>query len=374
MDDRAHDEFLDRLYAAAITGEDWGDALQSYTKLLSSQAAFLQIHDLQTGFVGAGAWVGYSDDFIQRGRAWFDKDPWTAAGHRMAKANPSLNETGLFFRGAKEVRYRDFVRSEYYNEYVGEVSVADTLVGAVASESRYGLSIAAHTWGGEDDIFDDEQARKAQFLFKDFKRALTMHVALAKKQSYDAMASLWTATEIPLVLVSGGRIVHTNKQAEIALAAGDVITARGQRFAFFDTALGEVAAALQANRGPRQAARVTFGRSGTRYLVQIVRFNQFRTSVLGQGGIDSGTLLIALTDLGPQGAGRRDAIGALSGLTQAELAIANSLASGERVEDIAESRQLTVQTVRWHVRNLIEKIGARSLADLIRTLSLLLPL
>lgn len=60
-------------------------------------------------------------------------------------------------------------------------------------------------------------------------------------------------------------------------------------------------------------------------------------------------------------------------LTTTERKIAVDLANGWGVTTIADERRLSLETVRWHVRNLIDKLGARNLADLQRTLALLLP-
>jgi DNA-binding CsgD family transcriptional regulator len=97
-------------------------------------------------------------------------------------------------------------------------------------------------------------------------------------------------------------------------------------------------------------------------------------TILHKIGADDPAILLVLTPLDLDASGRAEALHALHGLTRVERRMATDLVSGMSVSAIAEARNLSVQTVRWHTKNLIEKIGAQSLSDLQRILALLLPL
>jgi DNA-binding NarL/FixJ family response regulator len=60
--------------------------------------------------------------------------------------------------------------------------------------------------------------------------------------------------------------------------------------------------------------------------------------------------------------------------TATELQIAKLLLNGGSVADIGIQRRQSDDTIRWHVRNMMAKVGARSLADLHRMLALLIPM
>jgi DNA-binding CsgD family transcriptional regulator len=77
-------------------------------------------------------------------------------------------------------------------------------------------------------------------------------------------------------------------------------------------------------------------------------------------------LLIPEVEVGRQTSGHllRD----LYGLTQREADIAADLLQGHRVSDIARLRELSVNTVRTHLKRLLEKTGTTRQADLLRVL------
>jgi DNA-binding CsgD family transcriptional regulator len=54
------------------------------------------------------------------------------------------------------------------------------------------------------------------------------------------------------------------------------------------------------------------------------------------------------------------------GLTPAEACLAVGLASGKRIEDIAEERGVRMPTLRTQMRGILHKTGTRRQADLIR--------
>ena len=64
----------------------------------------------------------------------------------------------------------------------------------------------------------------------------------------------------------------------------------------------------------------------------------------------------------------------LFGLTVTEARVAKMIAAGSTVEEVAQATTTATSSVRTHVRRLLAKAGARSLADLARRLAGLVPL
>lgn len=64
----------------------------------------------------------------------------------------------------------------------------------------------------------------------------------------------------------------------------------------------------------------------------------------------------------------------LFGVTEAEGRVAQQLARGKSVGDIAAEQGVSVSTVRTHVRRLLAKMGAASISDLTRRLGCLMPI
>jgi DNA-binding CsgD family transcriptional regulator len=365
--------FLDALYASAVSGGSWKLALAAYTKLIGAHAGALQVHDIKKRSVGANAWVEYSDEFIERGRARFADDPWVELGRAKIALDPRLLRSGFVFRASSEMRFTEFRRSTYYGEYAKEVELADSLACAVFKDDRYGLTISAHNLGRSERAFTQDQQRLVNSVFSDFQRALNLHVQLARERTFEASASLWSATRLPVFLTKDRRVLLANHAGQSALSGGEIVRTIGDRISFRDPTLTEAASVLEGSPERRQIALATIGSTGLRWLVQMVRFNQLSGSLLGDEGLDSPALLIVLTPIDLDAGKRSSAVNALQGLTKMERCIALDLANGGNVSAIAETRVVSVATVRWHVRNLIEKMGARSLADLQRILALLLP-
>jgi DNA-binding CsgD family transcriptional regulator len=72
-------------------------------------------------------------------------------------------------------------------------------------------------------------------------------------------------------------------------------------------------------------------------------------------------------------AGREAALRAFSSFTPMEGAIAMALVNGQSISDIARERRISIPTIRWHIRNMIEKTGENGVRGLTRILTLLLP-
>ena len=61
-------------------------------------------------------------------------------------------------------------------------------------------------------------------------------------------------------------------------------------------------------------------------------------------------------------------------LTPTERTIFAAFVDGDDIQAIATRMDRSVETVRWHVRNLFTKLGVNSQADLARLGALLLPI
>jgi DNA-binding CsgD family transcriptional regulator/PAS domain-containing protein len=79
--------------------------------------------------------------------------------------------------------------------------------------------------------------------------------------------------------------------------------------------------------------------------------------------------ILTLTPVTPPQAPPVELIQCLFDLTPAEARVARSLASGETVEEIALERSLSVNTVRTHVRGVLEKTGCNRQAEIIAILT-----
>jgi DNA-binding CsgD family transcriptional regulator len=79
--------------------------------------------------------------------------------------------------------------------------------------------------------------------------------------------------------------------------------------------------------------------------------------------------ILTLTPVAPPQAPPVELIQSLFDLTPAEAGVARSLATGKTVEEIASERTISVNTVRTHVRGVLEKTGCNRQAEVIAILT-----
>ena len=58
----------------------------------------------------------------------------------------------------------------------------------------------------------------------------------------------------------------------------------------------------------------------------------------------------------------------LHGLTAAEARLAAALAAGASIKDYAETAGISINTARWHLRQVLAKTGTKRQAELVRLL------
>jgi DNA-binding CsgD family transcriptional regulator len=190
----------------------------------------------------------------------------------------------------------------------------------------------------------------------------------------DALESAldWLATGY-LLVDREGRVLKMNRAAQAIVQRCDGLSMRGGMLEASD---GQAAVTLReairrASDGEVQSAAAVGG------IVHLSRARARPLTVIlvpihhGLPGhsVDPGVLvalLIPEVEVGRQKSGQflRD----LYGLTQREADIAADLLQGHRVSDIARLRELSVNTIRTHLKRLLEKTGTTRQADLLRVL------
>jgi DNA-binding NarL/FixJ family response regulator len=86
------------------------------------------------------------------------------------------------------------------------------------------------------------------------------------------------------------------------------------------------------------------------------------------------SVVVALTPFSGASQTREAMLSGFPDLTPTERQIFAAVVDGEDIASIARKMERSVETVRWHVRNLFTKLGVNSQADLARLGALLMPL
>jgi DNA-binding CsgD family transcriptional regulator len=174
------------------------------------------------------------------------------------------------------------------------------------------------------------------------------------------------------MLITHGRAVERANAAAAALLEGArPIAVAGGRLRFDDTRVQDAFEAL--SRAEHQGdARRTFafvveGAEGRTFIAQLWLAPR-QPHEAGEA------VIVALTPFSGASQPREAMLAGFTELTPTERTIFAAFVDGDDIASIAARMDRSVETVRWHVRNLFAKLGVNSQADLVRLGALLLPI
>lgn len=189
------------------------------------------------------------------------------------------------------------------------------------------------------------------------------------------LADLWGKAELSLVVVRGRSIVYANHSAARLLASGQVIRQVGTSLEFRDARAQPLFEYLTAI-GPEDTqwpshslALLVVDHENAHWLIQFARMG---TPTVGVAATNQ--TVIVLTPLSGRTSSRARAVSGFVDLTPTEREILADLVRGLTISQIATNSRRSIETMRWHVRNMMEKTSAQSMSDLTRIASLLLPI
>jgi DNA-binding CsgD family transcriptional regulator len=251
--------------------------------------------------------------------------------------------------------------------------VQDFLATTGVGTGMRGLSIAANTGGHPPATYSDEQARLAASVGPDVQRAIALHIKSSAGGQILSATPSYASMTLPVLAIHERFVLTANAPAQQELDRGRLLRSQGGRLVAQDPELARMLVAVARQDENHQMSMVATATDGSRFLAQAVRFNQLRGSLMAAAGADDPAVMLVLTSLDQGTAGREAAIRALGSFTPVEHAIAMALVNGQSIEDIARERRASVQTIRWHLRNMSDKTGQSGSKGLTRMLTLLLP-
>lgn len=366
---------VDLIYAAAQDDRAWEPFLLTLADALGGQCAALISHDLKrTGGVVATARVDplLSDAY---GQHFCKLDPYA----RALRARP-MHRRGGAYTGDMLIGSPD-LRTEYVNDFEYRFAISRMITAIIptvvdpATDSLMGLTILRRQ---RDNPFGQEELSLMQVLFPHIVRALEVRQRLHEaRQAEEALGDVFDLLPTTAIVVDRRmRVRRTNRRAERLLAQADGLSVRSGRLM---TERNDDLSRLQA----ACAAAVTNDRDTSRHgttltvwrntlgspLRVIVTPLSGTTDPWSQDRCDACALvLVDEPDPGPPP--NIQLLRRLYGLTPAEAEIAVRIVVGDGLDEIAEARGSSLQTVQWHSKRILSKMGCRSRRDLVRQLTL----
>ncbi len=213
--------------------------------------------------------------------------------------------------------------------------------------------------GERDDTIDEEAKRVFAAVAPHARRAVTTRIALEAVALQGLVGGLEATRAVAFVCAADGRVRAMTAAAEALIAEGRFLTLRGLRLCAVSD-MGQPAL-------DRLLADACLGGHGPRYPLALrsasgddVRLAEASPLPLAHP-LSRGPSALLLVQRPPEDVARIGvAAQACYGLSDAEAAVAASLALGRTAGDIARDRQVALGTVRSQVRAVFAKTGVDS--------------
>lgn len=355
------DRLIGLLYDAGQEEVAWSEVVEAIRVAFGGMSAIIHRVDAAAGIYAVIGRTQLSDDVMAPYAAhWFALDPWTREGARRPVGQASI--------GSELVALDQLRRTSFHAEYLRPVLGAEDVIGGIgAAGGTMVTPIGIHRAAGLP-AYDLADRAAMQRLLPHLARAvgLSERLRILRAERSDLAAALDALPGAVALVTSQGRVVLANRAARAlhARGLGLVVDARlGAARSADDARLrGLFARVGQSGRAEAMALPRPDGRSFQILAAPLPRQR-------AHAGMAALVVLVADPDDRPTPPAAR--LGALFGLTSAEAAVALALAAGERTEEIASRRGVTMPTLRTQIRAILAKTGAVRQSDLTRLLAML---
>lgn len=359
---------LDALYAAVLDPSLWASFLDDISALTAS---------------GAG-WFMWHDDHLQRSEAlWIrgvDEDvaaeypQWSSKNIFIQQAGRALR-SGSVLRAEDLVPDREVLKSEFFDGFLRRAGILHHTGVSVFQDRSLVVALMLAKRIGEPS-HTDAHLQLVRRLVPHIQRAVSVQRRLATLEAQRSLASdALDVMPIGVAFLAGdGRLITANRVAMEILGradglslgrAGDLSASRPLEAARLARLVSN-ACATGSRTGTGSGGAVTISRpSGLRpyaLLLSPLRPTSFSLAPVVPAAI------AFVSDPERTVRGGAELLRSLYGLTPAESEVATLLLDGKKVSEIQDELGITENTVRTHVRKVLEKVQARGQGDLIRIL------
>lgn len=231
--------------------------------------------------------------------------------------------------------------------------------------------------------FTDADVARLELYMPHLRAATTLMLHRVRERSANAtLLAAFDEVDVASLVVDRFRRIHfANRAARELLAQADgVVRVKDKLVAAdkdADTTLREavfdLATAALRGEPPSRGDLVLPRRDAPFPLRAVVSPLSAETADLFEGGMDLAWAAVYLTDPAKQPIPSSEDLRRVYGLTPSEADIARRFGIGESVRTIAEDSKRSTETVRWHLKQSMDKVGVTRQADFVRILSALGP-
>jgi DNA-binding CsgD family transcriptional regulator/PAS domain-containing protein len=361
-----------RLYDAALGADSWDSTLDAIMTAVGAEvsALFIEDHSDTDTVFETTAVRGYPDHVPSLYTSYFgDRDVRLPAVLRV----PS----GQIYADDRNMSFAEIEQSEIYNDFYRPIGVARGMA-AVAFNDRKRLGILSVHRAIRAGNFRQEDAILFERISPHLKRALQLHSQVARTNAVaDGLAIALGHFHMGVFLVDQrGETIEFNPAAEsllrrpgcpLRLMAKRLSAVSSHDSALVARAIADAACASQ-DRPSRVPPVLRLPKTDGIGALGVMMVPARRADKLGL--LSGGRLvLVFVSDPGQAPPTRPELLVRQFNLSPAEAEVAARLAAGDRIEDIANTRDVSHETVRVQVKRVLAKTETGSQGQLIALLS-----
>jgi DNA-binding CsgD family transcriptional regulator/PAS domain-containing protein len=367
---------LEPLYDAALgQAADWSAFLERLTAAMEGDVGVLALIGTREPSAEFIAQCGVSEGMQrQYAERFVAIDPWPQA---FMNSGMPLGRNGC---SQDFVSMHDFARSEYYNEFWKENgNLFHTCGGFFGVDDKH-IGLLATARSRRRRAFSPRHALLMDMVSPHVGRALQLRQRLAHaEEARRTLAGALDAIGDPVILLDAtGRILAANSAADLELASGHAIAACGGRLVSASTPddamlQAAVRACAAATEGATASCPVPTALRTSRASIAITCFPLSMRRVEEACGLRTARVLVAITDPTRIMRGVAHLLRMLYGLTPTEALLAEGIAGGGDLDEIAERLRMSKGTARIHLRHVFLKTETRRQAQLVALVHRVLP-
>ena len=364
-------DLVGRIYDAALDASHWPAVLQDLVRLTHSNTGNLAEFDLANGATRPIAAIDMpAKGFSDYETYYWQQDIWTP--------KPGTFEIGRAYSSRQTIADDVLLRSGFYHDWMKPLRLFHGMGGIPLVEGQKMLLIGVHRPWSRQRSYGDQDVGLLQQLFPHFKRALQIqhrldHAAVERASFAETVDHLLRGV---FAFDSNGRLLWANRTGQELCRQADGLTIQKRN----------LMAALPAETQRlhqliHHTVQMSNGASlfcGDSLLVSrpsglrpyIVLVSPLRA---GRGRLDNRqpAVVVFVSDPERMPEVPLDRLMRLYGLTRAEARLAQQLAGGLDLKEIAATTHRTLNTLRSQLKQVFQKTGTSRQAQLVRLVLLM---
>lgn len=361
------DDLQRSAFEAAAGPGAWSTFVRQVADRFGASSAYLRSsspHDQGSFWVDTGVDDSAKQAYLSH---WGAQDPWAAhpRGH-------AISRSGRCFIGSHIVPTRDLGRTAFHADFGRRVGLTHVMSAMVEDGSRGPQTkLALFREDGRDD-FTEEQLRAFEALQPALRCALQSHWFLSGMAAHRSgmEGTLDALPSAVFVLTASGRVLFCNDRAR-ELPPGMVRLRLGELRGVGPVDTGELHAALRMTSAGMPQALPFWVAEGDGVRTGTLHLSRLQAGSFTGGEAWPGAEILAVIRLDNRDAIRRArtrAVVQCYRLTGAEEKVLNALARGLTPQEAAAELAVSMNTMRTHVRHLLQKVRGRRIGDVLNLL------